>query len=86
MIRDENVVEASAAHSLEEGAPALEGARLLEVRVGLRPCRSEVRLASEVRPTGALVVHNYGHGGAGVSLSWGCAAEVLQLVVGEGSG
>ena len=47
---------------------------------GLRPVRSSVRLErEEVRP-GNWVVHNYGHGGAGVTLSWGCAGEVVQLV------
>jgi D-amino-acid oxidase len=48
--------------------------------VGLRPVRPEVRLETE-RIGGATVVHNYGHGGAGFTLSWGCAEEVVKLIV-----
>jgi D-amino-acid oxidase len=40
-------------------------------RTGLRPGRREVRLERDGR-----VIHNYGHGGAGYALSWGCAEEV----------
>ena len=61
---------------------AVAGARVLEHRVGLRPGRSAVRLEREERPQG-VVVHCYGHGGAGVTLSWGCAAEVARLVAGH---
>lgn len=52
---------------------------ITEVRVGLRPVRDEVRV--EVEPFGDKnVIHNYGHGGAGFTLSWGCANEVVDLV------
>lgn len=44
-------------------------------RVGLRPYRLEVRLEREGR-----IIHNYGHGGAGFTLSRGCAEEVARLV------
>jgi D-amino-acid oxidase len=50
------------------------------VRVGLRPFRQGgVRL--EQQP-GTRLVHNYGHGGSGVTLSWGCALEIADLVEG----
>lgn len=65
--------------------PRLEGAAVLEVRVGLRPCRAEVRLEAEALGD-ARVIHNYGHGGAGVTLSWGCAAEAAALAVGGDPG
>ncbi len=59
--------------------PALAGARVLGHRVGLRPARPAVRLEAE-QVGGSRVVHCYGHGGAGVTLSWGCAGEVATLV------
>jgi D-amino-acid oxidase len=59
--------------------PRLAAARVLEHRVGLRPARPQVRLAAEPAGPG-LLVHNYGHGGAGITLSWGCAREVAALI------
>jgi D-amino-acid oxidase len=51
---------------------------VLRDQTGLRPVRPTVRVEREGR-----VVHNYGHGGAGYTLSWGCAQEVVRLLVGE---
>jgi D-amino-acid oxidase len=59
--------------------PGLATTERLGVSVGLRPCRDEVRLDQELRD-GQLIVHNYGHGGSGVTLSWGCAEDVTQRV------
>lgn len=62
-------------------APRLRGVTILGHRVGLRPYRPEVRLESE--PFGGGVLwHNYGHGGAGISLAWGCAAAVTTGILG----
>jgi D-amino-acid oxidase len=53
---------------------------VLAERVGLRPFRrSGVRLERDQLPNGRTVIHNYGHGGAGFTLSWGCAQEVLDI-------
>ena len=61
--------------------PELRGARILAHLVGLRPARPAVRLEAEYLPDGRVLVHNYGHGGAGVSLSWGCALDAAALVL-----
>jgi D-amino-acid oxidase len=60
--------------------PALRAAPVLEHRVGLRPARPQVRLEAE-RSGELTIVHNYGHGGAGVTLSWGCAQDAAGLVL-----
>ncbi|MET8569294.1 FAD-dependent oxidoreductase [Streptomyces sp. NPDC004783] len=59
--------------------PEIAGARVLEHRVGLRPVRDAVRLERERLADGRLLVHNYGHGGAGVTVAWGCAHEAARL-------
>ncbi|WUH92663.1 FAD-binding oxidoreductase [Streptomyces sp. NBC_00433] len=63
-----------------EVEPRLAEARVLGGRVGARPTRSKVRVEADRLADGTLVVHNYGHGGAGVTLSWGCAETVLTLL------
>lgn len=59
--------------------PQVRDAAVLDVRVGLRPVRPRVRLAAEPTASG-LLLHNYGHGGAGVTVSWGCAREAAALL------
>lgn len=59
--------------------PEIAGARVLGHRVGLRPARDAVRLEREPLPGGRVLVHNYGHGGAGVTVAWGCAEEAAGL-------
>lgn len=61
--------------------PAVADLAVKEVVVGLRPGRSSVRV--EADPADDRVVHNYGHGGSGFTVCWGCAAEVVDLVAGR---
>lgn len=60
--------------------PRLKGVNVLDVAVGLRPCRPSVRLESERAENGTFILHNYGHGGGGITLSWGCAQAVVETL------
>jgi D-amino-acid oxidase len=54
---------------------------LIRERVGLRPGRSSgIRVGAEKLRDGRPVIHNYGHGGSGFTLSWGCAETALCYV------
>ena len=54
--------------------------KVIAERVGLRPFRkSGVRLERVRMRDGRTVIHNYGHGGAGFTLSWGCARKALNV-------
>ena len=44
---------------------------------GLRPYRPEIRVEKEM---GTNIIHNYGHGGSGFTLAWGCAEDILSMV------
>jgi D-amino-acid oxidase len=79
---DRNADPAATSRILAECSRVLniDEPKVLTERVGLRPFRrSGVRLCADRLRDGRRVIHNYGHGGAGFTLSWGCAQEVLQL-------
>jgi D-amino-acid oxidase len=68
-------IVAECSHALK-----IEKPNVLAERVGLRPFRkSGVRVERDRLRDGRTVVHNYGHGGSGFTLSWGCTKDVLQL-------
>ncbi|XP_055539831.1 D-aspartate oxidase isoform X1 [Wyeomyia smithii] len=66
----------------ERMLPSLRNATKVSEWVGLRPGRSTVRLELERYVIGEQtvpIIHNYGHGGCGVTLCWGCGSEVVEL-------
>jgi D-amino-acid oxidase len=72
------------AENLSGGLLKRENLEVLDVKVGLRPARSEVRLEKETLShdggsTQKTVIHNYGHGGSGFTLAWGCQRRSLAL-------
>ncbi|MDT0545142.1 MULTISPECIES: FAD-dependent oxidoreductase [Streptomyces] len=77
---DPATAEAIVARCALAVGPRLADARVIGHRVGLRPARSPVRLEVATVPGGGRLVHNYGHGGAGVTVSWGCAEAAAGLL------
>lgn len=65
---------------LEKAPRLLDGdySRVIRTYAGLRPYRPTVRLEADTHKP--RLIHNYGHGGAGFTLSWGTALSVAQLL------
>lgn len=55
--------------------------RIIRTTVGLRPHRDSGFLLRAERFDDKTVIHNFGHGGAGMSLSWGTAALAADLAL-----
>ena len=55
--------------------------RVIRTTVGLRPYRPSGFVLGAERLDGKLLIHNYGHGGAGMSLSWGTAAMAADIAL-----
>ena len=54
--------------------------RINSVEVGIRPIRDAGVCLKALMVEGRTIIHNYGHGGAGFTLSWGCAEDVVAFV------
>jgi glycine/D-amino acid oxidase-like deaminating enzyme len=54
--------------------------RIIREVVGLRPYRPEGFVVEAERIGEKLLVHNYGHGGAGITLSWGTASLAVDIL------
>ncbi len=63
----------------EQAIPGICQSPVIVELVGLRPGRHEVRLEQQQSTDNCTVIHNYGHGGIGYTLSWGCAEDVVAL-------
>ena len=60
--------------------PSLSKAKIVRSWARLRPLRDSIYLGSSVNKRGNTVIHCYGHGGQGITLSWGCAIDIGNLV------
>lgn len=64
----------------------VERDRVIRTTVGLRPCRPDGFVVAAESLGDKLLVHNYGHGGGGITLSWGTSHLALELLEGSGAG
>lgn len=59
-------------------AAGMTPGRVIRSYGGLRPFRSRIRVERDA--SNPRIVHNYGHGGSGYTLCWGCALDVVSII------
>ena len=71
----------SSVNKLALPIPSVSWDRILGTTVGFRPYRSKGFVLGSEMYDRKFVVHNYGHGGAGMSLSWGTGQMATELAL-----
>jgi D-amino-acid oxidase len=79
---DTNTIQSIIARC-QDMEPALSDAEVIGAYVGHRPGRREIRFEKETIGSGHFILHNYGHGGSGYTVSWGCAIELVKHLCSE---
>lgn len=67
----------------QEMEPGLADAQFIDSYVGHRPGRRVIRFEKEITGPDRFIFHNYGHGGSGFTVSWGCAHELAETLSAE---
>ena len=68
----------------ELGGPDIVRGEVRRIWVGLRPGRTQVRVEKDPnqwKSCKTLLIHNYGHGGSGWTLSFGCAKDLVGILL-----
>lgn len=81
---ENEIVEGGATYLIQKGnmriLPKILSKKIIRSYAGIRPYRKKtIRVAREDK-NGKRIIHQYGHGGAGITLSWGSAEKALSLI------
>lgn len=64
--------------------PRISWDRVIRTTIGLRPHRDSGFVLRPEKFDGKTVIHNYGFGGAGMSLAWGCGLMAAEMALERG--
>src|SRR5579864_7500829 len=78
-------VAAPVAHSpINLAVPRISWERVIRTTVGLRPHRDSGFVLKPEKFDAKTVIHDYGFGGTGMSLAWGCGAMAADIALQHG--
>ncbi len=82
--KEDTTIETSATELILRGnmriVPSITRKKILGTYTGIRPYRLETIRVEKENIGKKRIIHNYGHGGAGITLSWGSAEKALSLL------
>src|SRR5580704_11873382 len=80
-VRPANATPQPARAPINLAAPRISWERVIRTTVGLRPHRDSGFVLRPEQFDTKTVVHDYGFGGAGMSLAWGCGAMAADMAL-----